>query len=128
MKSDFQRKTAEARLLIYLVCVFVLAWSNASAQTQDQDSTEIARFAMKLHENELLRVKPNVIISPTRTTFTGSGPRYLTYNGPRSVLRDGAVRVLMIGDSMTVGGFGESMQDYFLRRFGRNNVAVYAAC
>jgi hypothetical protein len=128
MKPDFPRKTAEARRLICWVGASVFAWSNASAQTQDQSSTEIARFAMKLHENELLRIKPPVIMPPARTTSTGSGPRYLTYNEPRSAMRDSTVRVLMIGDSMTVGGFGESMQDYFLRRFGRNNVAVYAAC
>jgi hypothetical protein len=40
----------------------------------------------------------------------------------------GAKRVLMIGDSLTVGGFGESMQGYLLRRFGRTNVAIYASC
>jgi hypothetical protein len=37
-------------------------------------------------------------------------------------------RVLMIGDSLSVGGFGESIQDYLLRRFGRNNVAIFAVC
>jgi hypothetical protein len=36
--------------------------------------------------------------------------------------------VLMIGDSLTVGGFGEALQAYLLRRFGSNNVALYASC
>jgi GDSL-like Lipase/Acylhydrolase len=36
--------------------------------------------------------------------------------------------VLMVGDSLTVGGFGEAMQAYLLQRFGSNNVAVYASC
>jgi hypothetical protein len=38
------------------------------------------------------------------------------------------VRVLMVGDSLSVGGFGEAMQNYLLRRFGNDNVAVYASC
>jgi|GEM_PF-2018577 len=37
-------------------------------------------------------------------------------------------RVLMIGDSLSVGGFGESMQEYLLRRFGASNVALFAVC
>src|ERR1700724_721001 len=36
--------------------------------------------------------------------------------------------VLMVGDSLTVGGFGEALQAYLLRRFGSNNVALYASC
>jgi hypothetical protein len=35
---------------------------------------------------------------------------------------------LMVGDSMTVGGFGEAMQAYFMKRFGVNKFAVYASC
>jgi hypothetical protein len=143
------------RLALFLICLisallFLMGRLNASAQSRDQSDTDIARDAMSLPEDELLRVKPNVIVSPTRTTFTGSGPRYRTYNGPRPATgiapgtgsgshyltyrspefatRSGSIRVLMIGDSMTVGGFGESMQNYFLKRFGRNNVALYAAC
>ena len=38
------------------------------------------------------------------------------------------LQVLMVGDSLTVGGFGEAMQDYLLRRFGSNNVAIFASC
>ena len=37
-------------------------------------------------------------------------------------------RILMIGDSLSVGGFGESMQEYLLQRFGTNNVAIFAVC
>ena len=37
-------------------------------------------------------------------------------------------RVLMIGDSLSVGGFGESIQEYLLQRFGNNNVAIFAVC
>jgi hypothetical protein len=36
------------------------------------------------------------------------------------------VRVLMIGDSMTVGGFGESLQAFLQRNYGK--VALYASC
>lgn len=39
-----------------------------------------------------------------------------------------AARILMVGDSLTVGGFGDAMQTYLLGRFGSDNVAVYASC
>jgi hypothetical protein len=42
--------------------------------------------------------------------------------------REKSVRVLMVGDSLTVGGFGQAMQDYLVRRFGSNHVAIYASC
>jgi hypothetical protein len=45
------------------------------------------------------------------------------FTGSRNTLR-----VLMVGDSLTVGGFGDAMRDYLLRRFGSNQVAVYASC
>lgn len=40
----------------------------------------------------------------------------------------GYTRVLMIGDSMSVGGFGEGMAEYLVSKFGRASVAMYAAC
>jgi lysophospholipase L1-like esterase len=36
--------------------------------------------------------------------------------------------ILMVGDSLTVGGFGEAVEEYLLRRFGSNNVAIFASC
>jgi hypothetical protein len=38
------------------------------------------------------------------------------------------VPILMIGDSLTVGGFGEAVEEYLLQRFGSNNVALFACC
>jgi hypothetical protein len=38
------------------------------------------------------------------------------------------LRVLLIGDSMTVGGFGQGMQEYLEKRFGRRKIAVYGSC
>jgi hypothetical protein len=38
------------------------------------------------------------------------------------------VEVLMIGDSMTVGGFGESFQGYLNRHYGSARWALYASC
>ena len=40
----------------------------------------------------------------------------------------GYTRVLMIGDSMSVGGFGEGMAEYLVSKCGRASVAMYAAC
>jgi hypothetical protein len=39
-----------------------------------------------------------------------------------------SVPILMIGDSLTVGGFGEAVEDYLLHRFGNKNVAIFACC
>jgi len=33
---------------------------------------------MKLRENALLKIEPKVILSPTKTVFSGDGPRYFT--------------------------------------------------
>jgi len=38
------------------------------------------------------------------------------------------VKVLLIGDSMTVGDFGAELQDYLTKRFTRDAVAVYGSC
>ena len=35
--------------------------------------------------------------------------------------------ILLVGDSMSMGGFGESMQTYLVDRFGRSNVAFFAS-
>ncbi len=40
----------------------------------------------------------------------------------------GPVRILMIGDSLSCGAFGESVQHHLARKFGPNNVAAYASC
>lgn len=40
----------------------------------------------------------------------------------------GATRVLMIGDSLSAGPFGESVQQHLARKFGPQNVAAYASC
>jgi hypothetical protein len=36
--------------------------------------------------------------------------------------------ILMVGDSLTVGGFGEALEEYLLQRFGSNNVMIFACC
>ena len=40
----------------------------------------------------------------------------------------GFMRVLMIGDSLSVGGFGEGMAAGLIAKFGRASVAMYASC
>lgn len=39
-----------------------------------------------------------------------------------------ATRVLMIGDSLSAGPFGESVQQHLAVKFGPQNVAAYASC
>ncbi|HEV7405754.1 MAG TPA: hypothetical protein VGO11_22615 [Chthoniobacteraceae bacterium] len=47
--------------------------------------------------------------------------------GAKSALaKKDPVKILMIGDSMSVGGFGDSMQEFLQRHYGR--VALYASC
>src|SRR5260370_7012858 len=67
------------RSLISLLATASLLFGGAAfAQTQYESSTDFAKYAMKLRENALLKVEPKVIMSPTRSTFTGHGPRYQT--------------------------------------------------
>jgi hypothetical protein len=37
-------------------------------------------------------------------------------------------KVLMIGDSLSVSGFGDAVQEHLEHRFGRENVAFFASC
>ena len=37
-------------------------------------------------------------------------------------------KVLMIGDSLSVGGFGEAVRKHLEHEFGRQNVAFFASC
>ena len=37
-------------------------------------------------------------------------------------------KVLMIGDSLSVGGFGDSVREHLEKEFGRQNVAFFASC
>lgn len=37
-------------------------------------------------------------------------------------------RILYIGDSLTVGGFGETLQELLVTRYGSQNVFVYGSC
>jgi hypothetical protein len=60
----------------------------AVAQSQYESSTDFAKYAMKLRENALLKIEPKVT-SPTKTTYTGSGPRYET--GPSLMGRSGGL-------------------------------------
>jgi len=46
--------------LIFSVCLFAICPWNASAQSQYQSSTDFAKFAIKLRENELLTFKPKL--------------------------------------------------------------------
>jgi hypothetical protein len=111
--------------LVVVTCASPFFYSDASAQSQYESSTDFAKYALKLREDVLRRGQP----SSVKTIYTGSGTGY--GSGSRSLGGTGygnVSRVLMIGDSMTVGGFGEAMQDYLVRRFGSSNVAVYASC
>jgi len=62
----------------FSVLVLLCVGGNALAQSQYESSTDFAKYAMKLRENALLKVEPKVIMSPTKTTFAGEGPRYET--------------------------------------------------
>jgi hypothetical protein len=37
-------------------------------------------------------------------------------------------KILYVGDSLSVGTFGELLTDYFVRTYSRSNVAFYASC
>lgn len=41
---------------------------------------------------------------------------------------ESATRVLMIGDSLSAGPFGEAVQKHLARKYGPQNVAAYASC
>src|ERR1700736_139522 len=80
------------RSLIPLLATASLLFGGAAfAQSQYESSTDFAKYAMKLRENALLKVEPKVIMSPTKTTFTGDGPRYQT--GPSLMGRSNGLAI-----------------------------------
>lgn len=50
----------------------------------------------------------------------------MSLRGKTANVKTDEVRILMIGDSMSVGGFGDAMQELLQRHYGR--VALYASC
>src|SRR6201988_2674090 len=64
--------------LVLSALVFVVLGGKSFAQSQYESSTDFAKYAMKLRENELLKIEPKVIMSPTKRVFQGDGPRYVT--------------------------------------------------
>ena len=69
--------------------------------------------------NQLVSWPENGLILPKPSARDAINPR--SYSSRTE-------RILMIGDSLSVGGFGESMREYLLQRFGTNNVALFAVC
>jgi hypothetical protein len=56
------------------------------------------------------------------------GKGQLSVDKPRRASARQHARVLMIGDSLSVGAFGGVLRDFLVTQFGVNNVAVYASC
>jgi hypothetical protein len=59
--------------LILSICVVAVIVAKASAESQYESSTDNAKYALKLRKNALLKLEPKVIMSPTKTVFTGDG-------------------------------------------------------
>ena len=92
--------------------------STAPATTSGQ-GTQIALAALvaAVAQSPLQAVEPAIASVDARTQAVKSA---LT---PKL-----KVEVLMIGDSMSVGGFGDSFQTYLNRRYGSARWALYASC
>jgi hypothetical protein len=58
--------------LILSVCVFVACGGKAPAQSHYESSTGFANHAMKLGDDALLKIEPKVIMSPSKSVFSGS--------------------------------------------------------
>src|SRR5260221_12100752 len=87
-----ERYLTSMRSLIHLLAAASLLFGGAAfAQSQYESSTDFAKYAMKLRENALLKVEPKVIMSPTRSTFTGDGPPYQT--GPSLMGRSNGLAI-----------------------------------
>jgi hypothetical protein len=50
------------------------------------------------------------------------------HSAPSHALKEPPTRILVIGDSMSVGAFGQSIEQYLATRLGRNNFALFASC
>jgi len=52
----------------------------------------------------------------------------LSASSPGSSAAGQSVSVLLIGDSLSVGGFGDGMQESLFRKYGASQVAIFASC
>ena len=57
--------------LVLSVCVFAACGGKASAHSDYESSTGFANYARKLGEDPPLKVEPKVIMSPTKSVFSG---------------------------------------------------------
>jgi len=94
------------RFLILWLCL--AAWP-VLAQSPADGGHSFAQWAEKLREERLAFLEPKVVLRSEGKS------------------RGSATRVLMLGDSLSVGAFGESVGAYLATRFGKNNVEVFAA-
>jgi hypothetical protein len=95
------------RLSLALCCC--LFAGSVLAQSSNQSDSDFIQRAKKLREASLQAIEPQVVV-PTTGRSRSSG-----------------TRVVMIGDSLSVGPFGESIGSYLDSRFGTGNVAVFAS-
>jgi len=93
----------------FIALWFCLAAGPLWAQAQTDSGSDFARRAIKMREEQLAFLEPKVMLQSSGRS------------------RSSGTRVLMIGDSLSVGAFGESLGNYLATRLGRSNVAVFAA-
>jgi len=66
-------------------------------------------------------------VRPAGIIFVAAASVFLPFSG-LSAAEPLPVKVLLIGDSLSVGGFGDGLQASLLRKYGRPQVAIFASC
>ena len=95
--------------------------SRTDASPISQRANELAASAVlgAIAQSPLQAVEPTLVSAENKAQLLKTGSLFS---------RPAPVEVLMIGDSMTVGGFGEELLRYLFRRYGSTRVALYASC
>ena len=108
--------------------VFGLLFAAPGFAQQAGDSSDAEKKRLFLQTREIK--VPSAPRAPAPATVPKPpAPRLAIAPQPAKRLSaNAAFRVLMIGDSLSVGPFGESVKNFLISRLGRSNVFIYASC
>jgi len=107
-------------LLLAALCASCAPSFQPAATAQGQSEASDAAVAAA--------AKPNPASHSQRLTAVASGRPTSTYNATAVNPLNRSSKVLLIGDSLTVGPFGDQVEAWLLQNLGPNRVAVYGSC
>ena len=125
MPSLFSRRPSTPGLLAAL-CLLASPPRSVPAASSATPASRLGKITGRPAQLALAALIAAVAQSPLQSVHAATESVKMSAQAKGSVSKREPVHVLMIGDSMSVGGFGDALQEYLQRNYGR--VALYASC